>query len=82
MTLEQDSCKIMYNNREMRYQVSSDFDKCGGQMYEEQHNIVYTNIARIYYSNESTSNSLISRTKTMNIKLVFHIILNTILEPK
>ena len=68
VTLEQDNCRIMFDQSRQHYEISNNFNKCGGRMYEEEHNIVYSNIARVYYSNQTTSNSLISRTKSMNIK--------------
>jgi len=69
VTLEQDNCRIMFDQSRQHYEISNNFNKCGGRMHEEEHNIVYSNIARVYYSNQTTSNSLISRTKSMNIKL-------------
>ena len=69
VTLMKDECVIDYNSQTQKYETRNImFRECGTQVSEEKHHIVFSNIARVYYTNETSSNSLISRTKSMNIK--------------
>jgi len=70
VTLLKDDCEMRYDRMSNIYDaLNIMFTKCGTQMSEDKHHIVFSNIARVYYTNQTTSNSLITRTKTMNIKL-------------
>ena len=71
VAFEADNCRVGCNSNSCKYERYTTFATCSTSIREEEDHIVYSNIARVYYTNETTLSSLISKTKIMNIKSVF-----------